>query len=202
MVEAMHSQMLQTTKAFVQKILFILMSCDEVTTIDNQSWLSIHLYVIDGWKWVPILFNLQRVLDGATSTNLTKFIMQNLVEFGSMIEIDLANKLVCFGADGMIVFQGLKNGVTTKLMQNHAPFVSGVHCMAHCTNLAVQTLNNFSLVGKIEIFFASMHNYFAHNPKRHLEANKLAELFECKGNNCQKHQDTLDLNVITFQKNA
>jgi hypothetical protein len=42
--------------------------------------------VIDGWKWVPILFNLQRVLDGVTSTNLTKLIVRSLVEFGSMIE--------------------------------------------------------------------------------------------------------------------
>jgi hypothetical protein len=113
------------------------MSCDEVTTIDNQSWLSVHLYVIDGWKWVPILHNLQRVLDGAISANLTKFIMWNLVYFGSMTEIDVANKLVCFGTNGVIVFQGFKNGVTTKLMQNHVSFVSGVHCMAHCTNLAI-----------------------------------------------------------------
>ncbi len=105
--------------------------------------------MIDGWKQVPILLNLQRVLDGVTSTNLTKFIMQNLVEFGSMTKTNVANKLVCFGTNGVIVFQGLKNGVTTKMMQNHVPFMSGVH-MAHCTNLVVQTLSNLSLVGKIE----------------------------------------------------
>jgi hypothetical protein len=59
----------------VQKTLFIPMSCDEVTIVDNQNWLSVHLYMIDGWKWVPILFNLQRVLDGAIFANLTKLIM-------------------------------------------------------------------------------------------------------------------------------
>jgi len=64
--------------------------------------------VIDGWKWVPILLNLQRVLDGATSANLTKFIMQNLVEFGSMTKTNVANKSVCFGTNGVIIFQGLK----------------------------------------------------------------------------------------------
>jgi hypothetical protein len=34
------------------------MSCDEVATIDNQNWISVHLYVINRWKWVPILLNL------------------------------------------------------------------------------------------------------------------------------------------------
>jgi hypothetical protein len=80
-------------------------NCDEVTTIDNQIWLSIHLYVIDGWKWVPILLNLQRVLDGATSTNLTKLIVWNHVEFGGMIKTNVANKLVCFRIDGMTNFR-------------------------------------------------------------------------------------------------
>jgi len=121
-------------------------------------------------------------LDGVTSTNLTKLIMWNLVEFGGMIETNVANKLVCFGADGVTNFEGLRYGVTMKLMQNHVPFVSGVHCMAHHTNLVVQTLSNLNLVGKIKSLPASMHNYFAQIPKHHLEASKLVELFECKGN--------------------
>ncbi len=58
----------------------------------------------DGWKWVPILLNLQMVLDGATFVNLTKFIVQNLVEFGNMAKQNVANKLVCFGVDGMTIF--------------------------------------------------------------------------------------------------
>jgi hypothetical protein len=129
-------------------------------------------------------------LDGATFANLTKLIMQSLVEFGSMTKTNVANKLVCFGTDGVIIFQGLKNGVTTKMMQNHVPFMSGVHYMAHCTNLAIQTLSNLSLVGKIKNFFTSMHIYFAHNPKHPLEASKLAELLECKGNKIVKNIKT------------
>ncbi len=48
---------------------------------------------------VPILLYLQRVLDGVIFDNLTKLIMWNLVEFGGMIEIDVAKNLVCFGTD-------------------------------------------------------------------------------------------------------
>jgi hypothetical protein len=53
---------------------------------------------------VPILLNLQRVLDGVIFDNLTKFIVWNLVEFGGMIETDVANKLVHFRTNGMAIF--------------------------------------------------------------------------------------------------
>jgi hypothetical protein len=55
-------------------------------------------------------------LDGITSTNLIKLIVWSLVEFGGMIKTNVANKFVCFGIDGVTIFQGFKNGVTTNLM--------------------------------------------------------------------------------------
>jgi hypothetical protein len=95
--------------------------------------------------------------------------MWNLVEFGGMTKTDVANKLVYFRVDGVTIFQGFKNVVTTKLMHNHVPFMSGVHYITHYINLVVQTLSSLSLVGKIKCFLTSMHNYFAHSPKHHLE---------------------------------
>ncbi len=76
-------------------------------------------------------------MDGATSTNLTKLIMWNLVEFGGMTKTNVANKLVYVRVDGVTIFQGFKNVVTTKLMHNHAPFMSGVHYITHRINLVV-----------------------------------------------------------------
>jgi hypothetical protein len=72
-------------------------SWDEVTTIDNQSWLSIHVYVIKEWKKVSIMLNLQRLVDGTTFDNLTSFIVKSLMEFGGLSETNLANKLVSLG---------------------------------------------------------------------------------------------------------
>jgi hypothetical protein len=41
------------------------------------------------------VINLQKVVDGATSKNiLTNLIVQNLVDFGGLSEIDIVNKLV------------------------------------------------------------------------------------------------------------
>jgi hypothetical protein len=85
------------------------MNAYEVTTIYNQSSLSMHLYIVEAWKWVAILFNLQKVVDGSTSNTMTSMIVENLTEFGGLIESDLTNKLVCFGIDGVTNFLRCKN---------------------------------------------------------------------------------------------
>jgi hypothetical protein len=43
----MHDAVLWATKVDVQKSPFISVSCDEVTTINNQSWLFVHVYVTE-----------------------------------------------------------------------------------------------------------------------------------------------------------
>ncbi len=58
MVEVMHNVVLWATQVDVQKSPFIFVSCDVVTTINNQSWLFVHVYVTKEWKWVLILLNL------------------------------------------------------------------------------------------------------------------------------------------------
>ncbi len=78
------------------------------------------------------------------------------MEFGGLSETNLANKHVCFGVDKVTIFQGGKNGVIAQIMQKHAPFVSGVHCMAHRTNLVVQTLSFLSLLSEIKSMLVSM----------------------------------------------
>ncbi len=98
------------------------------------------------------------------------------MDYRELSEIDIINKLVCFEANGITIFHNVKNGVMTQLMQKYVPFMSGGHYMAHCTNLVVQTFNSLSLVSKIEFLFASMYNYFFHNPKHHLETTKLVKL--------------------------
>jgi hypothetical protein len=68
---------------------------------------------------------------------LTFLIVRSLTNYGGYNEIDIANKLVWFGANGVIVFQGLKFVVTIHLMQNDVLFVTSVHYMTYHTNLGV-----------------------------------------------------------------
>jgi hypothetical protein len=52
----------------------------------------------------------------------------------------IVQKVICFKVDGVNVFQGTKNGVTKQIHDTYALHSIGVHCMAHCINLAIQTL--------------------------------------------------------------
>ncbi len=61
--------------------------------------------------------------------------MENVVKFGDLNEIELAQKLVFFEDDGVIIFQGVKTKVTTQLMQKHASYLNGVHYLPHHVNL-------------------------------------------------------------------
>ncbi len=108
----MYNIFLQAINECLLIVKFISLSCDEVTTIDNQSWLSMHVYMIDLWKQIPILLNLQQMVNGASSNNLTSLIVQRLINYGGYSETNITNKLVCFAIDGVTIFQGLKYNVT------------------------------------------------------------------------------------------
>jgi len=46
MVEVLHMVIMQAIKLVVHKFNYAVLSCDEVMSIGNQSWLSIHVYII------------------------------------------------------------------------------------------------------------------------------------------------------------
>ena len=96
-------------------------------------------------------------------------------------QLEVAKCLICFGADGASVFQGSRNGVTVQMKEHVAPFMFGIHCMVHRTNLAVEPLSNLPIVGKIESLCQAMFSYFSQSPKHHLQFQKLAELVETDG---------------------
>jgi hypothetical protein len=78
--------------------------------------------------------------------------MEALTIKGGMLRDQVVNKLLNFGTNGVNVFQGTKYGVTKQICDDYASFSIGVHCMAHHTNIAMQTLQ-------------TLHAYFAHSPK-------------------------------------
>lgn len=76
--------------------------------------------------------------------------MNSLMTQGGLKEKELVAQLVCFAANRVSTFQGLKFGVIIQIQRQYSPFVTGVHCMAHWTNLVVQTFSNLPLVFHIE----------------------------------------------------
>ncbi len=53
------------------------MSFDEITTINYQ--ISVHVFIIKGWKWIPILPTLQQVVNGFFGDNLMNLIVDVLL---------------------------------------------------------------------------------------------------------------------------
>jgi hypothetical protein len=62
---------------------------------------------------------------------------------GGLSKEDMSKKFLCFGANGVNVFEGGKNGVTKQIKDSWVPFSTDVHCVAHCTNVAMQSLGKF-----------------------------------------------------------
>ena len=94
---------------------FFSLTCDEVITVVCQTWISIHVYVVNEFVCVPMLLTLERVTVGAGSYNLTTVLVEALQQLGGLTLEQIREKLLCFGADGAAVFHGIKGGVTVQL---------------------------------------------------------------------------------------
>jgi hypothetical protein len=67
---------------------------------------------------VPLFLNLQRVIKGGGCNNLVTMLVTSIHTFGGLFNGDLTSKLVCFHANGVIVFQGLQTRVIMQLTKN------------------------------------------------------------------------------------
>jgi hypothetical protein len=86
-------------------------------------------------------------------------IQNSLKGFGRLFDHDLVTKVVCFGADGVATFQGIKTKVATQLRQTSSPFCIHVHCVVHKTKLATLIFSNMSMVVKIEALLTSVYTH-------------------------------------------
>ncbi len=84
MVEVIHVVLLEATKITFVVTPFIVVSVDEITTIDNTQWLSIHLYVVKKWKHIPILLCVEAVSLSATSDNIFPLMVRCKMDFGGL----------------------------------------------------------------------------------------------------------------------
>jgi hypothetical protein len=66
-----------------------------------------------------------------------------------MLKVAISSKLLYFGTDGVAAFQGKKTGVTEQILEDHAPFATGMHCCVHCLQLAAKSLNKLDLMNAI-----------------------------------------------------
>jgi len=173
MADCMSKQVLKQIQTIVVGPSFLSLNANEVITIDNQSWISMHAYVMHAWKKNSILLTLQHIVEGGNVDNLAAIIVQAFMLQGGLTPEETTKRLICFGANGASIFQGCHTSVTFQLKEKFVPCMMGQHCMAHRTNLP--------MVANLEDLLQSLYSYFSNSPKHHLEFHfKLAEIMETK----------------------
>lgn len=161
---------------------FIAVIADETSTVDNTSWIGIHVYVMHHRYRVSHLYSLQKMESNGTTVNSLIETLMGALSVNCGIEaVDIASKLICFGANGASAFQGSKNGVVKQIKDKHAPFIVGIHCCIHKLNLCIRSLSCLTVMHAIEDVLQATHSYFAHSPKKVAEFRTLAQLMETKG---------------------
>lgn len=101
----LHAQVMRRAKEVLASAHYIAITCDEVTTVDNQSWISIHAYYVVDFYRQPVLVSLERLTEGASAGRLATTIVDALATHGGLHKDDLRKKFTSFGADGASVFQ-------------------------------------------------------------------------------------------------
>jgi hypothetical protein len=104
MLECLHKKVFNKIRKIVASSKYLAISYDEVTIINNQSWVSIHCYVVQNWCHLPTLIFLEQVTKGGGFDNLTKVIMDVLKKHVGVSDIDVVAKLFSFGINGVNVF--------------------------------------------------------------------------------------------------
>jgi hypothetical protein len=106
MADSMSVILADHTKKILAEARFYAISADEVTTVDHESWLSVHIYISIGFSCVPILLFLSRLTEGNGASAVKESIVTSLSWHGGLVDSAVAERLVCFGADGVSVLQG------------------------------------------------------------------------------------------------
>lgn len=156
-------------REIVNRSQFISLSLDEVTAIDNTSWVCIHVYVVDKHVRNENFIGIFKLQVNANAENIFELVTKSMKDSLGMTSMEIAKKLVCLGADGASVMQGQRNGLCVRLQTSIAPYMLGIHCMAHRTNLAFKIVSDFEEVSKVETLVKDLYSYFSKSPKRSLE---------------------------------
>ncbi len=73
-----------TIKEVILASSFLSIFANEVTIIDNQSWIFVHCYVVVGWKQMPILLTLEHLVEGGAAANIKNVMLVAFITYGGI----------------------------------------------------------------------------------------------------------------------
>jgi hypothetical protein len=62
MAKFMHQMLMKVIRVVIQVAHYVALNYDEVSIIDNQSWLFVYYYMVENWARILILICLERVV--------------------------------------------------------------------------------------------------------------------------------------------
>jgi len=103
---------------------FLSIFVDEITTINNQSWNSIHCDVMIGFNCVAILFILECLVEGGNATNIKTIIFSDLMMYGGLFQNQIVKCLtICLRINSASTFQGVRSITIALIKTNKTPYL-------------------------------------------------------------------------------
>ncbi len=75
MVENIHDVVLECTKNLIKEFPFLALSTNEITTFHIEFQISIYEYVLENWRKIHVLLNLEKVINNVTIKNIYNVMM-------------------------------------------------------------------------------------------------------------------------------
>lgn len=91
----------ETSKGWLGYALYIVVTCDKVTIVDNQLRISIHAYYVQDFYMQPLLVSLERLIEGASASCLVVPIVDALAIHNNLDKDGCCKKLTLFGWMGL-----------------------------------------------------------------------------------------------------
>ncbi len=100
---------------------------------------------------MAILLTFECLIEGGIAINIIIVILQAFITYGGLTNYQIVEHVMFLRVDGVsIPFQMVKYGDITLMRTQQLPYLIKIHCMAHKTNLAMQTLFFIPMVSILE----------------------------------------------------
>jgi len=129
---------------------FLSFSLDEITVINNTSWICMSIYMVNDHIRNSYLLGVHKMKENSIAKNIYELVNNSLKEIGGMHHLMIAKKLVCVGANGASVMQGQRNVLCVILQLSSSPYMLSIHHMAHRMNLSFKIVSKFPSISKVE----------------------------------------------------
>ncbi len=105
------------------------MSLNEVTSIDNTSWICMTIYMVNDHIRHSHILGIHKMRENSTIANIYELVINSLEEVSGMCNLMIVKKMVFVGVDGASVMQGQRNSLCVRLQLSSSPYMISIHCM-------------------------------------------------------------------------